>query len=125
MNAITIVEDFIATWRHPDAFEASFHRYFTPDCVYENVGLSKTRGPAEALAFFAAFAAGPLPFVAIEVDMLAIAATGDTVLTERLDHLKAADGRTLVSIPLMGIFKLRGTQICEWRDYFDTVPFRR
>ena len=124
MTATETVQGFIATWKVPNGLVAALDKHFTPDCLYENIGLSKTRGPAEALAFFAEFAR-KIPFVTIEVDMLAIAAQGDAVLTERVDHLKGANGKTLVSIPLMGIFKVRNGKIYEWRDYFDTVPFSR
>ena len=122
MTPTETVQAFIATWKVPGAMVEQLGHYFTSDCLYENIGMSKTRGPDEALAFFAEFAKA-LPFVSIDVDMLAIAASGDKVLTERIDHLKGADGKTLVSIPLMGIFKLRDGKISEWRDYFDTVPF--
>ena len=55
--------------------------------------------------------------------MLSIAASGDTVLMERIDYLKGADGKTLLTIPLMGVMKVKDGQIYEWRDYFDTAPF--
>jgi limonene-1,2-epoxide hydrolase len=124
MSAIDTVQSFIAAWKAPQGFYKAVGEFFTPNCLYENVGLSKTLGPVEARAFLDEFAKA-LPFVSIDVDMLSMAATGDTVLTERVDHLKGADGKTLVSIPLMGIFKLHGGKIAEWRDYFDTVPFKR
>ncbi len=124
MSALETAQAFMATWKQANSFEASFNQYFTPDCRYENVGLSKTEGPAEALAFFAAFTQ-QCPFVAIEMDMLSIAAVGDTVLMERIDYLNDASGKTLLTIPLMGVMKVRDGRIYEWRDYFDTVPFAR
>ena len=106
MTALETAQDFMATWKVPNSFATSFNKYFSADCLYENVGLSKTTGPAEALAFFAEFAKqGPL--VTIDIDMLSIAAVGDAVLMERIDYLKAADGTTLLTIPLMGIMKVR------------------
>ena len=124
MTALETAQAFMASWKVPNSFEASFNKYFTSDCLYENVGLSKTKGPAEALAFFAEFAK-QCPFVCIEMDLLSIAAAGDAVLTERIDYLKGADGKTLLAIPLMGIMKIRNGQVYEWRDYFDTAPFVR
>ncbi len=122
MTALETAQAFMASWQQPNNFEASFNKYFTPDCMYENVGLSKTKGPAEALAFFAQFSQ-QCPFVCITMDMLSIAAVGDTVLMERIDYLKDASGKTLLTIPLMGVMKIRDGRVYEWRDYFDTAPF--
>ncbi|WP_022978075.1 limonene-1,2-epoxide hydrolase family protein [Nevskia ramosa] len=123
MTAQQTVEAFIANWPKADRFYPCVREYFTADCLYENIGVSKTTGPEEAIAWFTMMST-QLPFVSIDVDMLAIAAVGDTVLTERIDYLKDKDGNTLLTIPLMGIFKLRDGKICEWRDYFDTTPFK-
>jgi limonene-1,2-epoxide hydrolase len=53
-----------------------------------------------------------------------VATVGNTVLTERVDHLVDAAGKTTMSIPLMGIFVVEDGKIAQWRDYFDTAPFR-
>ena len=55
---------------------------------------------------------------------VAIAASGDTVLTERVDEFSTADGGRM-SIPLMGSFRVRNGLIVEWRDYFDMKDFER
>ena len=122
MTALDTAQEFMASWKIPNNLEASLNKYFTPDCRYENVGLSKTVGPAEAITFFAGFSK-QLPFVSIDIDMLSIAAVGDTVLMERIDYLKGADGKTLLTIPLMGVMKVKDGRVYEWRDYFDTAPF--
>lgn len=122
MTALETAQAFMASWRIPDNFDASFNEYLTPDCRYENVGLSKTEGVAAALAVFADFAR-QCPFVCIDMDILSIAVTGDAVLMERVDHLNAADGKTLVDVPVMGIIKVRDGKVYEWRDYFDTAPW--
>jgi len=57
----------------------------------------------------------------LKVDMLAIAEQGNTVLTERVDHLHAADGTLVMSVPLAGIFDVEDGKIVGWRDYFDTA----
>ena len=124
MTPLETAQAFMATWKVPNSFEASFNKYFTADCLYENVGLSKTKGPAEALAFFAGFTQ-QCPFVCIDMDMLSIAAVGDTVLMERIDYLNDANGKTLLTIPLMGVMKICDGKVYEWRDYFDTAPFAR
>lgn len=124
MSPLETAQSFMASWAIPGNFEASFRQYLTPDCVYENVGLSRTVGPDEALAFLAGFSR-QVPFVAITMDLLSIAVAGDMVLTERIDYLQDADGKTLLAIPLMGAMKIRHGKVCEWRDYFDTAPFAR
>lgn len=123
MTPTEIVTAFIAEWPQPDTFKTCVHRWFAADCAYENVGLSKTTGPDEAVAFFAAMAA-QMDLATIGVDMLGLVANGDTVMTERIDYLKNSAGATLFTIPLMGVFKIRDGKIAEWRDYFDVTPFR-
>jgi limonene-1,2-epoxide hydrolase len=122
MTALETAQEFMASWKIPNNLQASLNKYFTSDCRYENVGLSKTVGPADAIAFFAGFSQ-QLPFVSIDIDMLSIAAVGDTVLMERIDYLKGADGKTLLTLPLMGVMKIKDGRVYEWRDYFDTAPF--
>lgn len=51
--------------------------------------------------------------------MLAIAADGNRVLTERLDRFVRADGSEVAAAKLMGIFEVEGDCIVAWRDYFD------
>ena len=123
MTPTEIVHAFIAEWHQPDTFKTCVHRWFTADCAYENVGLSKTTGPDEAVAFFAAMGS-QMDLATIGVDMLGVVAAGDTVMTERIDYLKNSAGATLFTIPLMGVFRIRDGKIAEWRDYFDVTPFR-
>lgn len=51
--------------------------------------------------------------------MLAIAADGNRVLTERLDRFVRADGSEVAAGKVMGIFEVEGVHIVAWRDYFD------
>ena len=67
----------------------AFHDYFTPDSLWENVGMMTTTGPEEAIALMGQFET-QLGCVTMVVDNLAIAAQGNKVLTERVDHLQAA-----------------------------------
>jgi limonene-1,2-epoxide hydrolase len=57
------------------------------------------------------------------VELTAIAAAGDKVLTERVDHLKKADGTLLLSIALAGVLHVRDGRVTHWADYFDPRPF--
>ena len=62
--------------------------YFTPTTVWENVGLVVTTGIDEALGVLAQFNQA-MGIDAIDIEMLAIVADGDRVLTERLRELEA------------------------------------
>jgi limonene-1,2-epoxide hydrolase len=114
---------FLSAWSQPGGFAESIRDTFTPATIYENVGLSYTTGIDEALAMVEAFEHA-YGFTAITVDTLAIAQSGNTVFTERVDHMIAPDGATITSIRLMGIFEVDGDRIIAWRDYFDASPFK-
>jgi limonene-1,2-epoxide hydrolase len=57
----------------------------------------------------------------MKIDVLALAETGNTVLTERIDYIFDAAGNGLMTVPVMGIFEIAGGKITAWRDYFDTI----
>ena len=121
MSGIAIVEEFLSGWA-PDrqSLEAAFRRWLAPDAIWENVGLTRTASVEEAVALIDNFLPG---LDHIVVDILAIAEKADLVLTERVDHLRTSRGDNLVSISVMGIFRINDGKIVEWRDYFDTQPF--
>ena len=121
---VEIVTSFLAMWEKPDGFAEAVRAYFTPDTVWENVGMSKTTGPEKALGVFAGFGTDGGP-VTVRVDTLAIAAAGDKVLTERIDRVLDAQGRSAMDIPLMGVFEVKDGKIVAWRDYFDTAGFQQ
>lgn len=121
-----IVTGFLAGWEREGGFAEAVRACFTPQTVWENVGMSKTVGPDEAIALFDGMGAGlsgGAPLV-MRVDTLAIATTGNTVLTERVDHVLGPDGSPAMSIPVMGAFVVEGDRIVAWRDYFDTAGFK-
>jgi len=121
-DQIRFVEDFLRRWADgAEAFHDAIRDSFTPDTVWENVGYQTTAGPDEAIAFLGKGEAA-WGRDAIVAEVRAIAATGDTVLTERVDHEYHKDGRLLFSVPVMGIFELRDGRIAAWREYFDTAP---
>lgn len=122
-DPIGTVEAFLSKLGEPGGFGAAVNEWFTPGTVYENVGLSKTTGVEQAMAVVEQFETG-FGASAIRVETLSICAAGNTVLTERIDHLVDPSGKVLASIPLMGIFEIEGGKVTAWRDYFDTAPFR-
>lgn len=126
-HAIETVEAFIARWgKSVDDFRSAIRDWFTPETVWDNVGIARTTGIDEALAFFERFAA-QAGFVSFDVEMINIAAAGNVVLTERVDRAVLPDGsvRGGPGLRVMGAFEVDGPKIVAWRDYLDTAPFQR
>jgi limonene-1,2-epoxide hydrolase len=123
-DALAIVTEFMeGMGGNKEEVAAAFHRWFTPTTEWENVGLATTTGPDEAIALMSGFE-GSAGVVRMRFETLAIAAVGRKVLTERIDHMLDANGKTLGSIRLMGIFEVDGNgKISRWTDYFDAVGF--
>lgn len=118
---IETVTAFVAQWGvSREALRASIRDYFTPATIWENVGFATTTGIDEAFGLLDGFErdAG---VVTIGIDMLAIVADGNRVLTERVDRMIAADGTEIMGLRLMGIFEVADGKIAAWRDYFDTA----
>ena len=59
----------------------------------------------------------------VDWKFLAIAADGNTVLTERIDEFGISGIQ--VKLPLMGAFEIRDGLIVERRDYFDLAMYQR
>jgi limonene-1,2-epoxide hydrolase len=119
-----VVKAFLAECgKSRPAMRAAFHRYFTPTAVWENVGLSLTTGPDEAMAWMegAEAAAGVAEGSVFRAEFLAVAECGSTVLTERIDHIIDAGGTLMHSVRVMGAFEVADGRITAWRDYFDTA----
>ena len=115
-----VVTDFIERLGTPGGFADAVRTCFTERTRYLNVGMTDTTGIEEALGVVQMFEQG-MGMSYLKVDMLAIAEQGNTVLTERIDHLHAADGSLVMSVPLAGIFEVEDGKIVGWRDYFDTA----
>lgn len=99
-------------------FWGSFDRYFDEKTVWENVGLARTVGRQEAVTFARAF---PVPFDHMRVADILMSSSGNTVLTERVDHFCDKDGSPLLTIRVAGVLEVADGRIRHWRDYFDTV----
>jgi len=112
-----IVKAFCATIPE-DGGKVAIRRYFTPNTVWVNEGISRTTGVDEAIAFLER-PNRSTSIAAVHFDMLAIAADGNRVLTERLDRFVRTDGSEIAAIKVMGIFEVVGDHIVAWRDYAD------
>ena len=122
MNAATtspgdVVRSFIAAWNANDLERVLAHLH--DEVVYHNMPLQ----PLHGLTAVRAYLQGVGRFDWIDWKLLALAESGDKVLTERIDDFSLRG--TPVSLPLMGIFEIDGGRIRAWRDYFDLASYRR
>ena len=113
-----VVQQFCDAWGSPDEIEGALG-LLAADCVYHNIPLDPVEGIDAIRSTVQGFAAG---VDRIEFETLAIAASGATVLTERIDTF-FYPGKA-VPLPVMGTFEVGddGT-IRAWRDYFDLNQF--
>ena len=114
------VMEFLAMCEKPGGFADAVRAFFTPQTRYINVGMTDSTGIEEGIAVLQSFETA-MGAASLKVDMLALAEQGNTVLTERIDHLLGADGQPAMSLAVMGIFEVKDGLICGWRDYFDTA----
>lgn len=115
-SAETIVREFCDAWERRDL--PAILGVLAPDIVYQNVPAPAMHGKDAATAFLT-----PIVQQTTKIDFIltaiAVAADGETVLTERIDRLYY--GEKLVDLPLMGVFVIRNGLIAEWRDYTDSA----
>ena len=117
------VTTFLAQWDRPGGLAQAIRDMFTKATVWDNVGFVSSVGIDQALKVLAGFGqdAGSL---IMRVETLSLAASGNKVLTERIDHIvDSASGKPSISFPVMGIFEVADGKITAWRDYFDTAGF--
>ena len=116
-SPIGIVTAFCAAWGRldMDAVAALLHG----DIDYHNIPMEPLAGKAAVEAYLRGAAAR---FEACAWEIRAIAATGDRVLTERVDRMCVAG--TWIALPIMGIFEIEDGLIRRWRDYFDLASYR-
>jgi limonene-1,2-epoxide hydrolase len=107
-----------------DGGRPAIRRWFTPDTRWVNEGVSVTKGAEEAIAMIDGLGTS-MGVSTVHIEMLAIAADGPRVLTERLDRFERADGSEIGRAMVMGIFELEGDKIVEWRDYFDVTAVQK
>lgn len=102
-----------------DHARSAIRQWFTPETVWVNEGVGMTTGIEEAIAMIEG-SEKKTGVATVHFDMLAIAADGNRVLTERVDRFERADGSEILAAKVMGIFEVEGEHIVAWRDYFDT-----
>lgn len=120
MTAREVVEAFFKDWE--TGFTEAFEKWIAPGCVWQNTGLPDAVGTDAIMAQLAQYnAISKMPYGRVE--MIAIMAEGDTVLTERVDHLWSDDGRSH-SAKIMGALQVRDGRIVRYSDYMDISAFQ-
>jgi limonene-1,2-epoxide hydrolase len=113
----SVVRTFLESWSRGDADEMT--AFFADEADFIDSSRGRHRGK-EAIHTELAIQAGGVNDVV--VDLLAIACSGRTVLTERRDRFTLA-GHPFV-IAVAGVFELDdGGLITAWRDYYDVQHF--
>jgi limonene-1,2-epoxide hydrolase len=115
---VKIVEEFVAAFKAQDL--EAIMSFFTEDAIYHNMPGEPATGIVAVRALIESYVPGA---AAIDWEILAIAETGSTVLTERVDRF--VFGETPVAVPVMGAFEIRDGKISAWRDYFDLASMTR
>ena len=120
MTSQATVEAFIAHWNNGDM--DAMYALCTEDVVWHNIPMDPVAGKP---AFRAAVDGFMGDIAGCDWQIHAIAANGNTVLTERTDGFTFKDGRR-AAIRVMGTFELTADGlITAWRDYFDMLEFQR
>ena len=113
------VRDFCATVPARDV--SALVAYFTDDAVYHNIPVEPVMGRDAIRETLEQFIT---PATKAEFAILALAVSGSTVLTERVDRF-VINGRK-IELPVMGAFEVTSAgKIHAWRDYFDMAAFMR
>lgn len=123
-DAKSVVEAFFAAieTKSIDDCAAALGEHVTDDFVWQNSGFPTMNSRTEAQGFLLGFAQA-MPMTGVRVEVIAIAAAGGQVVTERIDHFIDADGAILASLPLAGVLEVNAEgKLTAWRDYFDPRP---
>jgi limonene-1,2-epoxide hydrolase len=120
MTPQATVEAFIGHWNCCD-IEAML-ALCAEGIVYHNIPMEPIHGTAAMRGMVEAFLAD---IATCDWQTHAIAANGNTVLTERTDAFNFKDGRR-AAVRVMGTFELdENGLIAGWRDYFDMGEMQR
>lgn len=86
-DAIALVREYFqSVGPTAEQFWRSFDTYFDENTVWENVGVSRTVGKGQAIAFAKAF---PVKFDHMQIEDVSLAAVDNRVYVERMDHFCA------------------------------------
>lgn len=107
-----------------DGFQNTYLEMMADDVVWETVGLPPRVGLAAASDYLDSLHART-GMTYCDVELTALASSGDTVMTERIDTMKRSDGSTIFAFRIVGVTVLRGDRIVRYTDYCDLSVMAR
>ena len=113
-----VVDRMLAGWHALDA-EAVI-ACFADEATMHNMMMEPLVGKAAIRGLLDMFFAKAAE---VEMELISRAISGDTVMLERRDHF-VWDGRS-GTLPVVGVFEVRGGLIRSWREYFDRATYER
>ena len=122
MDHAATAAEFFARWSTSfDEMCVAFTEVFAPTCVWDQRPIPRATGPEQAVRFLR-MSRRSIGLDTIDVEMLSIAVAGYTVHTQRVDHLKRADGSLIASAPVAGVLTFQEDGLlAHWREYFDAA----
>ena len=117
-SASELVRRFCEAWSARPLDVNALVAFFSEDAVYHNIPIDPVKGRDAIAQTIAGFTTG---VEGIEFRMRNLVASGDVVLTERVDVFTYP--HVTVELPVMGAFEVRDGAIVAWRDYFDLNQF--
>ncbi len=112
-----MVRDFLASWESRDTDRII--SFFADDAIYHNIPVDPIKGKDAVREIFQAIVD---TFREIRLEVLNVAAQGNVVMAERIDHFVTNDG-AVVTLPVTGVFNIRDGQIARFADFFDLASF--
>lgn len=119
IDPVAVVEALVAAFNRRDA--AAIADILSDEVVCAGIPLEPAHGRDATMAMLAPFLAAE----AIDWRILAIAANGPVVFTERDDRFRFV-GQDWTSVRAAGVFEIDPDgRIAAWRDYFDLAELQR
>jgi limonene-1,2-epoxide hydrolase len=120
MKPEEVVRAFFIAWESD--FKTSFEEFIHPDGVWQNTGFPDCVGKRSVMELLDYYLkVTDLPYGRAE--LINIMSSGDTVLTERVDHLWNDKGKKH-SAKIMGALQVKDGMIIRYSDYLDSSVFK-
>jgi limonene-1,2-epoxide hydrolase len=117
-----VVRSFFEATAQKGNFLNAVKTYLSDDADWRNTGFPTANGMDEIVALSNQFIEG-MGLDTMRVELVAIASSGGTVLTERIDYLQNAAGEVLAELIVSGTLEVGDDgKITSWRDYWDPRP---
>jgi limonene-1,2-epoxide hydrolase len=114
---------FFASWGTSfDGMVDGFQAELAPDCDWDQRPMIRTRSRESAIRFLKV-CHHALALDHVDVELLSIAVVGNTVHSQRIDHLVRTDGSLIASAPVAGVLTYADDQVVAWKEYFDPITF--